>query len=130
MDDVIVSDNPNSDEEEVSDGERMRDEVALNHFLEQHQPAHELPQGILKLQFTHSQYGEGEVVPDELYNEEKDDEDEAWVYKNLRGGVEEDITLQIRGFKDNDRRDSDGGEGEEMGATVTKSVAALKPRDR
>ncbi len=34
------------------------------------------------------------VVPDPLFKEDMDDEDEAWVYRNLRGGGEEDVTVR------------------------------------
>ena len=56
------------------------------------------------------QYGENDVVPDELYSENKDDEDEAWVYKNLRGGKVEKFNIVVRGKESG----KEGGGGEEV----------------
>ena len=42
-------------------------------------------------------FGEpSEMQPDELYGENLDDEDEAWVYKHLRGGVEETVNIRTK----------------------------------
>ena len=38
-----------------------------------------------------------EMRPDDLYNENIDAENEAWVYKHRRGGVEESVTIQKPG---------------------------------
>jgi len=98
------------------------------------------------------QYGENDVVPDELYSENKDDEDEAWVYKNLRGGKVEKFNIVVRGKESGKEGGGRGGGldkgGKIMGsskekvveggaktnpptspsASKTKSVKALKPR--
>ena len=58
---------------------------------------------------------------DELYDAEIDDEDEAYVYKNMRSGFEETIQVQRTSSSENDRSDNKGGQLETMNV--------LKPRD-
>ena len=61
---------------------------------------------------------------DDLYDEEIDDEDEAYVYKHLRGGLEETIEIQQRQSGDGKRKKEDGGEG----TVKTETLQVLKPR--
>mmetsp|Transcript_7187 Transcript_7187/g.10532 ORF Transcript_7187/g.10532 Transcript_7187/m.10532 type:complete len:195 (-) Transcript_7187:77-661(-) len=49
----------------------------------------------------------------DFYGSEMDDEDEAWVYRNLRGGVEESVTIISQ---------------DDNGQPVRKTIKALKPR--
>ena len=69
--------------------------------------------------------GEGTIEKDELYNPNKDDEDEAWVYKNLRGGLEEPISIQFPSSQST----KGTNHSNKKGSTMPPTQQVLKPRN-
>jgi hypothetical protein len=80
------------------------------------------------------------AVPDVLYGANMDDEDEAWVYQNMRGGVAEPVPIRTRHTNTGTNTDtmdtttttgankSDADDSTSKPCWVTKQVMALKPR--
>ena len=64
--------------------------------------------------------------PDKLYNPNKDDEDEAWVYKHLRGGVEEPISITSHQYNNQDS--TNPAASNVKGSVPSLSQQVLKPR--
>jgi hypothetical protein len=75
---------------------------------------------------------------DKLYNPNKDDEDEAWVYKHLRGGMEEPISIRSTTTTTKDDDDDEGRTDQATGAIsssnsttagIPQNAQVLKPRN-
>ena len=68
---------------------------------------------------------------DALYCENMDDEDEAWVYKNLRSGMEETVTMRQQSTNNNNnwKKSKSQKTSPQQGTEQFKQGRVLKPRD-
>ena len=77
------------------------------------------------------EYGLGEVKSDVLFDSNVDDEDEAWVYMNLRAGEPEPHNLRVAtaSQSSNTNPNQDGGQRSHDPNPNPNPCSVLKPRD-